>query len=224
VGQVDLRNPFIFAAMRSWKPAFNQPVEAQQALYRSVEFRNAFRADLTRPRLVFSGRWETIEIHEVNNPALKSLEKKTVAEIARKRGQDGVDTFLDIALEDELKTQYIIPLFNSNEEGVRELITDPRTMIGLFRVYLRPYRTQLAFVIGLLLVQAIANLYLPDLNADIINNGVAKGDVGYIWRIGAVMLALTIVVGILAIIGVYYASRASMGLGRDVRRDMRKHT
>src|SRR5262245_17514634 len=131
MGQVDLRNPFIFAAMRSWKPAFNQPIEKQKELYRSAEFRNAFRADLTRPRLVFSGRWETIEIHEVGNPMLKSLEKKTVAEIARERGQDGVDTFLDIALEDELKTQYIIPLFNSNEEGVRELITDPRTMIGL---------------------------------------------------------------------------------------------
>jgi N-acyl-D-aspartate/D-glutamate deacylase len=117
--------------MRSWKPAFNQPLETQKTLYRSAEFRNAFRADLTRPRLVFSGRWETIEIHEVNNPALKSLEKRTVAEIARERRQDGVDTFLDIALEDDLKTQYIIPLFNSNEEGVRELITDPRTMIGL---------------------------------------------------------------------------------------------
>jgi len=131
VGQVDLRNPFIFAAMRSWKPAFNQPVEVQKEVYRSAEFRAAFRADLARPRLVFSGRWETIEVHEVSNPALKSLEKKTVAEIARERGRDGVDTFLDLALEDELKTQYIIPLFNSNEEGVRELITDPRTMIGL---------------------------------------------------------------------------------------------
>lgn len=131
VGQVDLRNPFIFAAMRSWKPAFNQPVEVQKELYRSAEFRQAFRADLARPRLVFSGRWETIEIHEVSNPALKPLEKKTVAEVAKERGQDGVDTFLDIALADDLKTQYIVPLFNSNEEGVRELITDPRTMIGL---------------------------------------------------------------------------------------------
>ena len=62
---------------------------------------------------------------------LSALEKKTVAEIARERGRDGLDTFLDIPLEDDLKTQYIVPLFNSNEEGVRELITDPRTMIGL---------------------------------------------------------------------------------------------
>ena len=131
MGQIDLRNPFIFAAMRSWKPAFNQPVEAQKELYRSAEFRAAFRADLTRPRLVFSGRWDTIEVHEVSNPTLKALEKRTVGEIARERGRDGLDVFLDIALEDDLRTQYIVPLFNSNEDGVRELITDPRTMIGL---------------------------------------------------------------------------------------------
>ena len=91
-------------------------------------------------------------------------------------------------------------------------------LIRLLRSYLRPYTVEVIVVVILLLVQSIANLYLPYLTADIINNGVAKGDVGYIWRIGAVMLALTIVVGILAIIGVYYASRASMGLGRDVRR------
>jgi ATP-binding cassette subfamily B protein len=73
-------------------------------------------------------------------------------------------------------------------------------------------------VVGLLLIQAIANLYLPNLSADIINNGVIKGDLGYIWRIGAIMLALAVVVGVLAIVAVYFASRSSMGFGRDVRR------
>jgi ATP-binding cassette subfamily B protein len=91
-------------------------------------------------------------------------------------------------------------------------------LIRLLRGYLRPYAVEVVVVVILLLIQSIANLYLPYLTADIINNGVAKGDIGYIWRIGGVMLALTVVVGILAIIGVYYASRASMGLGRDVRR------
>src|SRR6202011_3042565 len=91
-------------------------------------------------------------------------------------------------------------------------------LIRLLRGYLRPYAFEVVVVVILLLIQSIANLYLPNLTADIINNGVAKGNIGYIWRIGGVMLALTVVVGILAIIGVYYASRASMGLGRDVRR------
>jgi len=64
-------------------------------------------------------------------------------------------------------------------------------VIALFRRYLAPYRWPLVFVMVLLLVQAIANLYLPELNADIINNGVAKGDTDYILRTGGFMLLVT---------------------------------
>ena len=53
-------------------------------------------------------------------------------------------------------------------------------MIALLRTYLAPYKGPLALVVGLLVVQALATLYLPELNADIINNGVAKGDIDYI--------------------------------------------
>jgi ATP-binding cassette, subfamily B, multidrug efflux pump len=92
------------------------------------------------------------------------------------------------------------------------------SLIQLLRGYLRPYAGTVVVVVILLLIQSIANLYLPNLTADIINNGVAKGDLGYIWRIGGVMLALAVVVGILAIIAVYFSSRVSMALGRDLRR------
>jgi ATP-binding cassette subfamily B multidrug efflux pump len=90
-------------------------------------------------------------------------------------------------------------------------------LISLLRRYVPKYRVEVAIVTVLVFIQSIANLYLPNLNADIINNGVAKGDTEYIWRIGAVMLGVTLVLGVLAIISVYYASRASMGVGRDVR-------
>jgi len=90
-------------------------------------------------------------------------------------------------------------------------------LIQLLRTYLRPYTREVAIVGVLVLVQSIANLYLPNLNADIINNGVAKGDIDYIWRIGAVMLGITLVLGVLAVAGVYWASLASMGVGRDLR-------
>src|SRR5262252_6340966 len=90
-------------------------------------------------------------------------------------------------------------------------------LLRLLRTYLRPYAREVAIVVTLVLVQSIANLYLPNLNADIINNGVAKGDVPYIWRTGAVMLGITVVLGVIAIIAVYWASRASMGVGRDLR-------
>ena len=88
----------------------------------------------------------------------------------------------------------------------------------MLTAYLRPYAASVALVVTLLLIQSIANLYLPNLNADIINIGVVKGDLGYIWRIGAIMLALAVGVGILAIVAVYFSARASMGFGRDVRR------
>ena len=91
-------------------------------------------------------------------------------------------------------------------------------MIALFRRYLRPYAVRIAIVLVLLLVQALGNLYLPDLNADIIDNGVIKGDTDYILRVGGLMLLVTAVLGVAAVIGVYLSARVAMGFGRDVRR------
>ena len=90
-------------------------------------------------------------------------------------------------------------------------------LIALLRRFLPPYTRPVAIVTVLLLVQSMANLYLPNLNADIINNGVMKGDPDYILRTGGVMLALTLLLGVLSIVSVYFASRTSMGVGRDVR-------
>ncbi len=72
-------------------------------------------------------------------------------------------------------------------------------------------------VLALLLVQAIANLYLPELNADIINNGVVKGDTDYILRTGGFMLVVTFALSIAAVIGVFFGARTAMAFGRDVR-------
>jgi len=90
-------------------------------------------------------------------------------------------------------------------------------MIRLLATYLRPYRWPLAVVIVLVTVQALANLYLPNLNADIINNGVVKGDTGYIIRTGGLMLLVTFLVGLCAIVSVFFGSRTAMAFGRDVR-------
>jgi ATP-binding cassette subfamily B protein len=87
----------------------------------------------------------------------------------------------------------------------------------LLRTYLRPYTGQVVVVVVLLVTQTIGNLYLPNLNADIINNGVVKGNLHYILMTGAVMLAITLVLGVLAIVAVYFASRIAMGAGADMR-------
>ena len=90
-------------------------------------------------------------------------------------------------------------------------------MTRLLRRFLRPYRRQVAVVVALLVTQAVGSLYLPNLNADLINNGVVAGDVHYIWTTGALMLGITLVLGIVAVAGVYFASRVAMGIGADVR-------
>ncbi|HEX5829009.1 MAG TPA: ABC transporter ATP-binding protein [Candidatus Limnocylindrales bacterium] len=90
-------------------------------------------------------------------------------------------------------------------------------MIALFRRYLPPYRWPIALVLFLLLVQAIANLYLPALNADIINNGVVQGDIPYIIETGGFMLAVTFALMIASFIAVYFSAKIAMGFGRDVR-------
>jgi ATP-binding cassette, subfamily B, multidrug efflux pump len=82
---------------------------------------------------------------------------------------------------------------------------------------LRPYWRQVSLVMVILLSAAIANLYLPNLNADIINNGVLKGDVPYIWRTGELMLAVTLVLSAVMVVGVYYSSRVAMSVARDLR-------
>jgi ATP-binding cassette, subfamily B, multidrug efflux pump len=90
-------------------------------------------------------------------------------------------------------------------------------MIRLLRERLRPYWRQILVVLVLLLVQAIANLYLPTLNADIINNGVVTGDTAYIIKAGALMLVVTLIFVLAAIVAVYWGSKVAMAFGRDVR-------
>lgn len=90
-------------------------------------------------------------------------------------------------------------------------------LLRLLRVYLRPYRKLLVAVVLLQAVTVGAALWLPSLNADIIDIGVRNGDTGYIWRHGAWMLAVSAVQIVFAIAAVYYGSKASMAFGRDVR-------
>ncbi|WP_158083204.1 ABC transporter ATP-binding protein [Streptomyces antioxidans] len=90
-------------------------------------------------------------------------------------------------------------------------------LVRLIRAYLRPYTRTITLIVLLQLVQTLATLYLPALNADIIDNGVVKGDTGYILRVGGVMIAITLVQIVCAAGAVYFGARTAMALGRDVR-------
>ena len=90
-------------------------------------------------------------------------------------------------------------------------------LIRLLRTYLRNYKPQLVAVVVLQSAQTIAALYLPSLNADIIDKGVARGDTGYIWSTGGTMLLITLLQIVCAATAVYFGAKAAMGFGRDVR-------
>ena len=90
-------------------------------------------------------------------------------------------------------------------------------LLRLLRTYLLRYRRLLTIVVALTFVQVMCTLYLPSLNADIIDKGVLTGDTDYIWRTGGLMLAITFVQAGFAIAAVYFGARAAMAFGRDVR-------
>ena len=87
----------------------------------------------------------------------------------------------------------------------------------LLRTYLRPYYRQITILVVLLVAQTVGNLYLPNLNADIINDGVITGNLHYIVHTGEWMLALALIIGVFSIIAIYWASQVSMGAGADIR-------
>ena len=90
-------------------------------------------------------------------------------------------------------------------------------LIRLIRRCLRPYAGVLLCVLVLQFAQVMASLYLPTLNADIIDEGVSTGDAGYIWRMGVFMLVVSVGQGVCSVAATYLAARAAMSMGRDLR-------
>ena len=93
-------------------------------------------------------------------------------------------------------------------------------LIQLLRTYLRPYRRTIVVVVALQFVQTLAMLYLPSLNATIIDQGVVKGDTALILRLGAVMIAVTVVQISCAVAALYFGARTSVAAGRDIRAEV----
>src|SRR5688572_18382171 len=128
--EINMRNPFSFAAFPSWQRVFeDKSKEAQARVYRDPAFRNQFREELKRPAAF--GNWARITVHEVRSAGLKEFEGKTVAEIAAAQGRDGVDVFLDLTLADDLDNEFTMQSFNTRVERMAEILNDPSILIGL---------------------------------------------------------------------------------------------
>lgn len=103
-------------------------------------------------------------------------------------------------------------------------VCDPYEMLlALLRQYIQPYRRLVAVLMALQLTSTLASLYLPTVNAAIIDEGVAKGDTATIVRLGMVMLSVTGLQALCAVAAVYFGSRTGMGFGRDLRAAMFDH-
>lgn len=96
-------------------------------------------------------------------------------------------------------------------------------LVRLLREQLRPYSGAVTAVVLLQLAQTLATLYLPSLNADIIDDGVATGDTGEIMRLGGIMLAVSLLQVVCAVVAVYFGAQAAMAFGRDLRERIFTH-
>jgi len=128
--EINMDNPFSFAAFPSWKRVFADTSKpAQKAIYADAAFRNKFREDLKNP--TGFGNWNRIAVHAVRNPALKHLEDKSIAQIAQEQGKDGVDAFLDTVLADNLDCELTMASWNTREDRMRELLNNKSILMAL---------------------------------------------------------------------------------------------
>lgn len=123
----------LFDDLPHWKQVNFEPLEKRKQLFRDPEIRKGLRYDVVDDPLprVFSKRWDLMYVQEAQLEKNKKLEKKSIAEIARAMEKDVLDTFLDLALEEDLTTGFITPLINGEEDAVRTIIQHPASLVSL---------------------------------------------------------------------------------------------
>lgn len=128
-----MSEPFIFAALDSWKGVFNRGVEEQMALLCRPDFRAAFRAEIADGggKAIFRGRWDRVHIARVNREHNRRLLNFSVAELAAATGKDAVDALLDLALDERMELGITLSVINVNPDVVGRLLKLPNTLIGL---------------------------------------------------------------------------------------------
>jgi N-acyl-D-amino-acid deacylase len=130
-----LRHPYPLEALMAWRPAMTAP---DQARYRQILADPAFRRALIHemdqpgvPNRISNENWDHLTVMDVTKPSLRSLEGKTIGELARARQREPWDVFLDLGLDDDLETVFDCRLFNTDENKVSELLRHPCAAVAL---------------------------------------------------------------------------------------------
>jgi len=130
--RLTLKNAQVFDDLPTWKTILFLPLEERIKAFRDLEARRKLRYEAVEEKKSsrFSRRWDLVYMIKAATPANKHLEKKSVAEIAKIRGQDVIDAFLDLSLEEGLDTEFQTSSTNGDEQAVAEIIRSPFVLVG----------------------------------------------------------------------------------------------
>ena len=128
-----LTDPYVLLSHSAFDVVKSATPDALPNIYRSPEFRNAFRENLKNPQagILFLGNWRHIEVGQTMRPENQKLEGQSIQVLADRQGQDPVDVFLDLALSEDLGTHFVGKFFNNNDEGVAPSLKHPASVITL---------------------------------------------------------------------------------------------
>ena len=128
-----LTDPYVLLSHSAFDVVKSATADALPSIYRSAEFRNAFRENLKQPKagILFLGNWRHIEVGQTMRPENQKLEGQSIQALADLHGQDPVDVFFDLALSEDLGTHFVGKFFNNNDEGVAPSLKHPASVITL---------------------------------------------------------------------------------------------
>jgi len=129
-----LHSPYTFEGLAAWKPALSLTGERYRAVLKEKAFRSAVRAEINGPPVatrLFNGEWDKVYIENARLPEHRRWQQRTVADMARDSGADPLDAMLDLALAEDLDTEFSALLLNSDEQAVGEMLRHPHSLVSL---------------------------------------------------------------------------------------------
>lgn len=128
-----LHSPYPVEGLVSWKPALGQTGEAYLRVLRDPGFRQAIRDEIATPTVfrLFNGEWDKVHVVEVAQARHRAYEQRSIAELSDSLGVDPLDFMLDLALAENLDTQFTALLLNSDEQAVARMIEHPASLVSL---------------------------------------------------------------------------------------------
>jgi len=129
-----LHSPYTFEGLAAWKPALSLSGEKYRNLLNTKTFRDAVRAEINGPPVatrLFNGQWDKMYVENVGRPENRKWQQTTVADMALAAGTDPLDAMLDLALAEDLDTEFSALLLNSDEQAVAAMLRHPHSLVSL---------------------------------------------------------------------------------------------